>query len=107
MARLFRPTNSRTSIQQLPLQNDFSRRRVIPLVEAEPFRRMAICNILGPAGSNVLPAEDTREAMKVDAEGEPRIHLGTTDMVLREGRGATWAGSAAVVLITSGYFNRE
>jgi DNA-binding NtrC family response regulator len=96
-----------------PPANDFPQRRVILLVEDEPFVREATCSILEHAGFEVLPAADAREAMEAYAKCECRIDLVMTDMVL-PGRTGEQLGHdlreqspELVVLITSGYFNPE
>jgi DNA-binding NtrC family response regulator len=100
-----RPTN--------PAPNDLPQRRVVLLVEDEPFVREATCNILEHAGFEVLSAADAREAMEVYARCKCRIDLVMTDMVL-PGRTGEQLGHdlrkqspEVVVLVTSGYFNQE
>jgi DNA-binding NtrC family response regulator len=95
------------------IPSDFPQRRVILLVEDEPFVREATCNLLEHAGFEVLPAADAREAMEVFAKCERRIDLVMTDMVL-PGRTGEQLGQdlrrhspEVVVLVTSGYFNPE
>jgi DNA-binding NtrC family response regulator len=100
-----RPTN--------PAATDLPQRRVILLVEDEPFVREATFNILEHAGFEVLPVADAQEAMDVYANCERRIDLVMTDMVL-PGRTGEQLGQdlrehspEVVVLVTSGYFNQE
>jgi DNA-binding NtrC family response regulator len=92
---------------------DQSRRRIILLVEDEPFVREATCSILEAAGFEVLPAQDAQEAMRIHEECKWRIDLVMSDMVL-PGRSGEQLGQdlrerspEAVVLITSGYGNAE
>ncbi len=93
--------------------NDHPRRRIILLVEDEPFVREATCSILQHAGFEVLPAADAREATKL-FEGRPcGIDLLMTDMVLpgatgqQLGQDLRMRSPALVVLVTSGYCNLE
>ena len=53
------------TLQASASANDRRARRTILLVEDEPFVREATRTILEHAGFEVLPAEDTRDAMKV------------------------------------------
>ena len=91
----------------------FPGRRIILLVEDEPFVREATCAILEHAGFEVLPTQDAQEAMKAYDESLRPIDLVMTDMVL-PGRSGQQLGedlrdrSADVaVLITSGYSSAE
>ena len=93
--------------------NDLPRRRVILLVEDEPFVREATCGILQHAGFEVLLAENAQKATKVYDECNHRIDLVITDMVLPGGTGRQLGqdlrqrSPEIVVLVTSGYFNPE
>jgi DNA-binding NtrC family response regulator len=102
-------------------ENDPPRRRVILLVEDEPFVREATCGILQSSGFEVLPAKDARDAMKIYEESEKtfehkperQIDLVMTDMVL-PGRSGEQLGQdihkhspELAVLVTSGYGNPE
>jgi DNA-binding NtrC family response regulator len=89
------------------------RRRIILLVEDEPFVRDATCSILEHAGFEVLPTEDAQEATKVYEACLRAIDLVMTDMVL-PGRSGQQLGEdlglrspQVVVLVTSGYGNPE
>jgi DNA-binding NtrC family response regulator len=101
------------TLQPYLYANDRPRRRIILLVEDEPFVRAATCSILESAGFEVLSAEDARDAMKVYAECKRRIDLVMTDMVL-PGRSGQQLGQdlrehspEVVVLVTSGYGTPE
>lgn len=90
-----------------------SRRRAILLVEDEPFVREATAGILRGANFEVLQAEDAQQAMQVYDEGQRRIDLVMTDMVL-PGRTGLQLGEdlrhhspELAILVTSGYFNPE
>jgi CheY-like chemotaxis protein len=58
------------------------RRRIILLVEDEPFVRDATCRILEHAGFEVLSTKDAQEATEVYETCEQTIALVLTDMVL-------------------------
>lgn len=93
--------------------NDRPARRTILLVEDEPFVREATRAILEHAGFEVLPAENTREAMNVYEECNHRIDLVLTDMVLPGGTGQQLGqdlrqrSPGIVVLMTSGYADQN
>jgi DNA-binding NtrC family response regulator len=93
--------------------NDLPRRRIILLVEDEPFVCEATCGILQHAGFEVLLAEDTQKAIRVYEGCHRRIDLVMTDMVLPGGTGKQLGHDLqqrspdVVVLVTSGYFNPE
>jgi DNA-binding NtrC family response regulator len=93
--------------------NDLPRRRIILLVEDEPFVREATCGILQHAGFEVLLAEDMQKAIRVYEGCHRRIDLVMTDMVLPGGTGKQLGqdlqqrSPEVVVLVTSGYFNPE
>ncbi|MFY9904378.1 MAG: response regulator [Terriglobales bacterium] len=91
-------------------------RRIILLVEDEPFVREATCGILESAGFQVLPADDLPQALQTYEEhqrkGGPRkIDLVMTDMMLSTGTGHQLAqdlrqrSPGLAVLVTSGYPN--
>lgn len=90
-----------------------SPRRVVLLVEDEPFVREATCHILQSAGFDVLPAADALEAMKVYEHNGRKIDLLMTDMALPGRNGRQLAHdlrdtSAEVpILLTSGYVESE
>jgi DNA-binding NtrC family response regulator len=97
---------------------DISRRRIILLVEDEPFVREATSGILESAGFEVLPAEDVPQALKIYDECQqkdcPReIALVMTDMILPSGTGQQLAhdlhqrSTEVIVLVTSGYPNLD
>jgi DNA-binding NtrC family response regulator len=92
---------------------DSLRRRIILLVEDEPFVRDATCSILEHAGFEVLSTKDAQEATEVYETCEQTIALVLTDMVL-PGRSGQQLGEdlrvrspQVVVLVTSGYGNPE
>ncbi len=93
--------------------NDRRARRTILLVEDEPFVREATRTILEHAGFEVLPAEDTRDALKVYEECSQGIDLVLTDMVLPGGTGQQLGqelrqrSTEIVVLVTSGYSDQD
>jgi DNA-binding NtrC family response regulator len=93
--------------------NDRRTRRTILLVEDEPFVREATRTILEHAGFEVLPAEDTQDAMKVYEECSHGIDLVMTDMVLPGGTGQQLGrdlrqrSPEIVVLMTSGYSDQN
>jgi two-component system, cell cycle sensor histidine kinase and response regulator CckA len=93
--------------------NDRRTRRTILLVEDEPFVREATRSILEHAGFEVLPAEDTRDAMKVYGECNHGIDLVMTDLVLPGGTGQQLGqelrqrSPGIVVLVTSGYSDQD
>ncbi len=101
------------TLQASAYANDQRARRTILLVEDEPFVREATRTILEHAGFEVLPAEDTREAMKMYEECNHRIDLVMTDMVLPGGTGQQLGqevrqrSAEIVVLVTSGYSDRD
>jgi DNA-binding response OmpR family regulator len=93
--------------------NDRRARRTILLVEDEPFVREATRTILEHAGFEVLPAVDTRDAMKVYEERSRGIDLVMTDLVLPGGTGQQLGrdlrqrSPGIVLLMTSGYTNQN
>ncbi|HSZ61284.1 MAG TPA: response regulator [Terriglobales bacterium] len=99
-------------------EKDLAPRRIILLVEDEPFVREATCGILESAGFEVLPAEDAPQALKIYDECQqyhyPRqIALVMTDMILPSGTGQHLAEDLRqrshnqAVLVTSGYPNPD
>ena len=56
-----------------PCTSERSRRRVVLLVEDEPFVRDATCQILQSAGFDVLPASDAHEAMDIYKHNRRKI----------------------------------
>ncbi|MFY9562149.1 MAG: response regulator [Terriglobales bacterium] len=88
-------------------------RRVVLLVEDEPFVREATCCILQSAGFDVLPAADAQEAMKVYEQNGGRIDVLMTDMVLpgrsgpQLGRDLRNTSPEIPILLTSGYLQPE
>ena len=97
------------TVPRHPPASERSARRVVLLVEDEPFVREATCHILKSAGFDVLPAADAQEAMEVYERNKRRIDLLMTDMALpgRNGRQLAHdlrAASAKIpILLTSGY----
>jgi CheY-like chemotaxis protein len=93
-------------------------RRIILLVEDEPFVREATCGILASAGFEVLPAEDLPQALKIYQEFQRKeclrkIDLVMTDMMLPSGTGQELGqdlrrcSPELAVLVTSGYPNPD
>ena len=102
-----------TTDQASAYTNDRPARRTILLVEDEFFVREATRTILEHAGFEVLPAVDTRDAMKVYEEYRQRIDLVLTDMALPGGTGQQLGqelrqrSPEIVVLVTSGYSEQD
>src|ERR1700688_4829236 len=101
------------TLQPYVFANDRPRRRTILLVEDEPFVREATCCILHSSASDVLPTEDTQDAMCIYEKCKRAIDLVMTDMVL-PGRSGEQLGQdlrqhspEVAVLVTSGYSNLE
>ena len=96
-----------------PCTSERSPRRVVLLVEDEPFVREATCQILQSAGFDVLPASDAQEAMRVYENNGRKIDLLMTDMALPGRNGRQLAHdlrntSAEIpILLTSGYVESE
>jgi DNA-binding NtrC family response regulator len=88
---------------------DRFRRRIILLVEDEPFVREATRGILQHQGFEVLTAENSREALKIYQECGREIDLLMTDMILPGGTGHQLGldlrecSPEIMVLVTSGY----
>src|SRR6266481_3239180 len=101
------------TVPQRPYINEQRPRRVVLLVEDEPFVREATCHILQSAGFDVLPAADAQEAMKVYEHNGRRIDLLMTDMALPGRNGRQLAhdlrntSEEIPILLTSGYVERE
>ncbi len=91
-------------------KNDRPTRRVILLVEDEPFVREATASILQNAGFEVLTAEDANRATSIYEQFARRIDLLMTDMVLpgqsgeELGQHLRQRSPQLTVLITSGYY---
>ncbi len=90
-----------------------SRRRIILLVEDEPFVREATCGILQLAGFEVLSAANTQDALKIYKKCGHGITLVITDMILPGGTGHQLGldlrqySPQVLVLLTSGYNRPE
>ena len=97
------------SIQPSNRKDEALGRRIILLVEDEPFVREVTCSILQGAGFKVLPAEDAQEAMRVYERRGRKVDLVMTDMVLpgksgeELGREMRMYSPQMAVLVTSGY----
>ncbi len=88
-------------------------RRIVLLVEDEPFVREATCRILQSAGFDVLPAANAQEALTRYEQNGRTIDLLMTDLVL-PGRSGHQLGQELrttspeiPVLLTSGYAEPE
>jgi CheY-like chemotaxis protein len=98
---------------RLPCISEQRPRRVVLLVEDEPFVRDATCRTLESAGFDVLPAADAPEAMRLYQQRQGKIDLLMTDMGLpgRNGRQLSQdlrSSSAEIpILLTSGYIENE
>lgn len=101
------------TVQRHPSINEPAPRRVVLLVEDEPFVREATCHILQSVGFDVLPAADALEAMKAYEIHRRKIDLVMTDIALpgRSGRQLAEdlrSTSAEIpILLTSGYLEPE
>jgi two-component system, cell cycle sensor histidine kinase and response regulator CckA len=99
------PLDARTS--------ERSPRRIVLLVEDEPFVREATCQILQSAGFEVLPAADAHEAMDIYEHNGRKIDLLMTDMALPGRNGRQLAhdlrdtSTEIPILLTSGYVESE
>jgi CheY-like chemotaxis protein len=95
------------------LYSERLQRRVVLLVEDEPFVREATCCVLQSAGFEVLPTADAQEAMNVYEQKGRKIDLLMTDMALPGRNGRQLARdlrstSADIpILLTSGYIESE
>lgn len=96
-----------------PCTSERSSRRVVLLVEDEPFVRDATCRTLEHAGFDVLPAADAHEAMELYRQWHDRIDVLMTDLGLpgRNGRllsqDVRSASAEIPILLTSGYIENE
>jgi CheY-like chemotaxis protein len=70
------------SLEPCDRKNEGLGRRIILLVEDEPFVRQATCSILQRTGFEVRSAEDAQEAMNVYLGGDRKVGLVLTYMVL-------------------------
>jgi PleD family two-component response regulator len=82
----------RAQSKQKDRDNDLAPRRIILLVEDEPFVREATCGILESAGFDVLPAADLPQALQAyeryqRKDSPAKIDLVMTDMMLPSGTG--------------------
>src|ERR1700750_2458000 len=90
-----------------------SQRRVVLLVEDEPFVREATCHILQSVGFDVVPAADALEAMKAYEHHGHKIDLLMTDVSLpgRSGRqlaeDVRSTSAQMPILLTSGYLEPD
>jgi two-component system cell cycle sensor histidine kinase/response regulator CckA len=93
--------------------NERGPRRVVLLVEDEPFVREATCHILRSCGFDVLPTADAQEAMKAYEQHGRKIDLVMTDVGLPGRSGKQLAkemrstSSEIPILLTSGYLEPE
>jgi CheY-like chemotaxis protein len=96
-----------------PCASERNPRRVVLLVEDEPFVRDATCRTLESAGFDVLSAADAQEAMKLYEQRHRKIDLLMTDMALpgRNGRQLSQdlrsTSTEIPVLLTSGYIEND
>lgn len=95
--------------QRYSCTNGRCQRRIVLLVEDEPFVREATCCLLRSAGFEVLPTRDAQEAKQVYERSERKIDLLMTDVGL-PGRNGYQLGQdlrnvspGIPVLLTSGY----
>ena len=101
------------TLQRQPCTSDRGPRRVVLLVEDEPFVREATCHILQSAGFDVVPAADALEAMKAYEHCGRKVDLLMTDVALPGRSGRQLADdmrrtSAEIpILLTSGYLEPE
>src|SRR5258705_12763221 len=101
------------TLQRHPCTNERGPRRVVLLVEDEPFVREATCHILRSCGFDVLPAADAQEAMKAYEHHGRKVDLLMTDVGLPGRSGPQLAkemrrSSAEIpILLTSGYLEAE
>ena len=101
------------TLHRQPCSSERSPRRVVLLVEDEPFVRDATCRTLQNAGFDVLPAADAPEAMKLYEQRHGRIDLLMTDLGLpgRNGRQLSHdlrnTSAEIPILLTSGYIENE
>jgi CheY-like chemotaxis protein len=101
------------TVPRQSVPREFSPRRVVLLVEDEPFVRDATRRTLESAGFEVLPAGDAPEAMELYERRRGKIDILMTDMTLpgRSGRQLSEdlrrASADIPVLLTSGYIENE
>jgi two-component system, cell cycle sensor histidine kinase and response regulator CckA len=101
------------TLHRQPCSSERSPRRVVLLVEDEPFVRDATCRTLQNAGFDVLPAADAHEAMKLYEQRHGKIDLLMTDMGLpgRNGRQLSHdlrsTSTEIPILLTSGYMESD
>ena len=101
------------TLSRQPCASERNPRRVVLLVEDEPFVRDATSRTLQNAGFDVLPAADAKEAMKIYEQRHGKIDLLMTDMGLpgKTGRQLSQdmrsASAEIPILLTSGYVERE
>src|SRR2546423_1961927 len=100
------------TVQQHPSTGQIPR-RVVLLVEDEPFVREATCHILQSVGFDVVPAADALEAMKAYEHHGRKIDLLMTDVALPGRSGRELADDLRStspeipILLTSGYLEPE
>jgi DNA-binding NtrC family response regulator len=97
------------SVPRQPCGHVQAPRRVVLLVEDEPFVRDATCQVLEKAGYEVLSTGDAIEAVRAYHRRDGHIDLLMTDMTL-PGRSGTQlsldlrsTSAAMPILLTSGY----
>ena len=101
------------TLQRHPCTSERGPKRVVLLVEDEPFVREATCHVLQSAGFEVVPAADAVEAMKAYEHRGRKIDLLMTDVALPGRSGRQLAEdfrrtSAEIpILLTSGYLEPE
>ena len=101
------------TFKRQPGSSERSPRRVVLLVEDEPFVRDATCRTLESAGFDVLPAANAQEAMGLYEGRHRKIDLLMTDMGLpgRNGRQLSHdlrtSSTELPILLTSGYVESE
>jgi len=101
------------TLQRHPCTSERGPKRVVLLVEDEPFVREATCHVLQSAGFEVVPTADALEAMKAYEHRGRKIDLLMTDVALPGRSGRQLAEdfrrtSAEIpILLTSGYLEPE
>ena len=101
------------TLRRHPCTNEAAPRRVVLLVEDEPFVREATCYILQSFGFDVVPTADALAAMKAYESRGRKIDLLMTDVSLPGRSGHQLADelrstSAEIpILLTSGYLEPE
>src|SRR4030081_1704973 len=97
------------TLQRQPCTSERGPKRVVLLVEDEPFVREETCYVLQSAGFDVVPTADGLETMKASDHGERNINLLMSDIALPGRSGQHLAedmrGPSAEfpILLTSGY----